>query len=404
MKMGIYDRLGVRPVINCATSYTRLGGSVMAPQVAQAMADAAGCFVRLDELQEAVGSRIASLTGNDAAYVTNGAAAGLALATAACMTGDDLAAMARLPHDVAGLRHEIIVHRTQRNFYDFAIRQVGGRLVEIGHAMETASWELDAAFNERTAAVFYFAGTHLNRQTLPLPLVIERAHAFGVPVIVDAAAQIPPVTGLWHYTVDLGADLAIFSGGKGLAGPQNSGLVVGRADLIRAISLNGPPNQRIGRPMKVGKEAMIGLLTAIERYLDPDLAAGRAMQEADWSAGIHQWTEVWSRYAPDGVSLVRHETNEAGEPIPRLVIRFADGAPLGRDEFVHALHATEPRIEVVIPDETSVALSFHLLLDGQAEIVEDRVRTLLQQFPPATLRPEPMPVTSNGRGERDRLR
>src|SRR3712207_5576599 len=177
----------------------------MAPHVARAMADAAGCYVNLFELQEAVGRRLAELTGNEAAYVTNGAAAGLALATAACITGEDLAAMARLPNDLSGLKNEIVVHRNQRNWYDFAIRQTGARLVEIGHAMETAPGELEAAITERTAAVFYFAGAHLNRHTLPLPLVIECAHARGVPVVVDAAAQIPPASNLWHFTAELGA-------------------------------------------------------------------------------------------------------------------------------------------------------------------------------------------------------
>lgn len=378
MNPDVYRKLGVKPVINCATTYTRLGGSIMAPLVAQAMANAAGCFVNLDELQDAVGRRIACLTGNQAAYVTNGAAAGLALATAACMTGEDVAAMARLPHDVSGLKHEFIVHRTQRNFYDSAIRQVGGRIIEIGHALETAYWELDAAFNERTAGVFYFTGTHLNRQTLPLPLVIEWAHERGLPVIVDAAAQIPPADNLWQFTAELGADLAIFSGGKGLAGPQNSGLVVGRANLIKAITLNGPPNQRIGRPMKVAKEAMIGLLTAIELYLDPTLAEERVARGAVWSDQLERWREVWSAEAINGVSIAREETGEAGEPIPRLIIRFGPDAPIGRNDFITALRTGEPRIEVVVNDETSVTVSAHFLQEGESAIVEQRIQSILQ--------------------------
>jgi L-seryl-tRNA(Ser) seleniumtransferase len=373
--MEMYRRLGVRPVINCATTYTRLGGSVMAPAVAQAMAEAAGCFLNLGELQEAAGQRLAELTRNEAAYVTNGAAAGLVLATAACITGDDIAAMARLPSDLSGLKNEVVIHRNQRNWYDFAIRQTGATLVEIGNAMETATWELDAAITERTAAVFYFAGSHLNRNTLSLPLVVERAHARGVPVVVDAAAQIPPAANLWRYTTELGADVAIFSGGKGLFGPQNSGLAVGRPDLIRAMALNGPPYQRIGRPMKVAKETIVGLVAAVELALERDDEA----LVAGWNATIARWQHVWSASAPLGVSVARDEINEAGEPIPRLIVRFGPNASLVRDDFIARLRAGEPRIEVVLHDEASVAFSVHLLLADQAEIVEERVADILTE-------------------------
>jgi L-seryl-tRNA(Ser) seleniumtransferase len=371
--MDIYRRLGVRPVINAATTYTRLGGSIMAPQVAQAMADAAGCFLNLPELQEAVGRRLAELTHNEAAYVANGAAAGLALATAACVTGEDVALMARLPNDLDGMQNEVVIHRAHRNWYDIAVRQVGVGLVEIGH-LETFPWELDAAITERTAAVVYFAGKHFERTaTLPLPFVIERAHARGVPVIVDAAAQVPPVSNLWHFTAELGADLAIFSGGKGIGGPQNSGLVVGRQALIRAVQLNGPPVQRIGRAMKVSKEAMIGLLAAVELYLATDHAA----QAAVWSAVVDSWQAAWQPVAAQGVAVSRLETGEAGEPIPRIILRFTPEAAIDRDGFVAALRRDSPAIEVVLSDATSIAFSPHLLQDGEEAVVEARVAGLL---------------------------
>jgi L-seryl-tRNA(Ser) seleniumtransferase len=371
--MEIYQRLGLRPVINCATTYTRLGGSIMAPPVVQAMADAVGCFVDVFALQEAVGQRLAELTRNEAAYVTNGAAAGLALATAACVTGEDVSLMARLPNDLDGLKNEVVVHRSQRNWYDVAIRQVGVKLVEIGHSLETAPWELDAAINARTAAVIYFAGSHLNRNTLPLPAVIQRTHAREVPVVVDAAAQLPPVSNLWHFTAELGADLAIFSGGKGLGGPQNTGLVVGRDALIRAMRLNGPPYQRIGRSMKVSKEAMIGLLTAVETYLATDHEA----RAAAWSATVDRWLVAWQVAAPRGVILTREETNEAGEPIPRAIVRLTSEAPADRDRLVELLRTGDPPIEVVLHDPTSVAFSPHLLQAGEVELVRERVSALL---------------------------
>ncbi len=371
--MDIYQKLGVQPVINCATTYTRLGGSIMAPHVAQAMADSAGAFVNIFELQEAVGKRLAELTGNEAAYVSNGAAAALALATAAAVTGTDLALMARLPNNLDGMKNQVIVHRTQRNWYDIAVRMTGVELVEIGHIMETYPWELDDAINERTAAVVYFAGSHLNRNTLPLDFVIERAHARGVPVIVDAAAQLPPATNLWHFTRDLGADVAIFSGGKTLCGPQNSGLAVGADAMIDAMRLNGPPVQRIGRAMKVSKEAMIGLLTAVETFLETDHDA----EALKWGSVVANWEAAWQHLAPRWLAVERSATGEAGEPIPRILMRVSLDAPLSRDDLIADLRAGNPPIEVVVDNESTIAFSPHLLQPGEAEIVEQRVAQLI---------------------------
>jgi seryl-tRNA(Sec) selenium transferase len=267
----------------------------------------------------------------------------------------------------------VVVHRVQRNWYDIAVRQVGVKLIEIGHTMETFPWELDAAINERTAAVLYFAGSHLNRNTLPLEYVVERAHARGVPVIVDAAAQVPPVQNLWRYTTEIGADVAIFSGGKNLAGPQSSGLVVGKQKLINAIRLNGPPHQRIGRAMKVSKESMVGLLAAVEHYLTLDHEA----EHRRWSAVVDQWLEAWEERAPETASVTRLEINEAGEPIPRIIVRLLPGTPVDRDRLVEILRTGDPGIEVVLHDPESVAFSPHLLRDGEAEQVTRRVSQLL---------------------------
>lgn len=373
----IYRDLGITPVINCATYYTKLGGSIMAPQVRQAMADAADAFVDVVELYEAIGERIASITNNEAAYVTNGAAAGMVLAAAACMTGDDPTLMARLPHGASTLRNEFIVQRNQRNYYDAAIRHSGGRIVEIGHAMETSVLDLDLAFSEKTAGVFYFAGSHLNRRTLPLPVVIEWAHAHDLPVIVDAAAQIPPASNLWHFTKELGADLAIFSGGKGMGGPQNSGLVVGKAELVRSVALNGPPNHRIGRPLKIAREAAIGLMAAIELYLDPTSETRRMEQHRSWTLQLQRWHEAWTILGIEDIRMSIAPTGEAGEPIPRLIMQFGPNAPLSVPAFLESLRAAQPRIEVVTEDDSRVAFSAHLLREGDADVVQERVRHIL---------------------------
>ncbi len=371
--MDIYQRLGLKLIINCAATYTRLGGSIMEPHVAQAMADAAGCFIDLSQLQAAVGNRLAEITQNEAAYVCNGAAAGLALATAACITGDDISAMMRLPADLSGLKDEIIIHRAQRNYYDFAIRQTGARLIEIGHAMETTPLDLESAFSDRTAAVFYFAGKHLNLKTLPLATVVELARARGVPVVVDAAAQIPPIANLWRFTRELGADIAIFSGGKGLRGPQSSGLVLGSAALIAGCRMNGSPNHSIGRPMKVGKEELAGILAAVEWSLAQDEPAALARYEEivrAWIAGLG---------GLPGVRAERGFPSEAGQPHARALIHVDASVGRTRDEIVSALWERSPRIAVglVNGSDSAIALNPQTIEPDEEQLVLDAVREVL---------------------------
>lgn len=222
--MSTYKDLGIKPFINAFDTITTMGGSLMPPEVVAAMAEAAGHFVDLFELNEKVGARIAELTRNEGAFITAGAACGLLLCAAAVMTGCDRALIDRLP-DTTGMKNEILVHRCQRLGWQRPPRLSGARLVEFGGEEGTRREDLLSAFTERTAAVLYFASPLFERHALPLPEVISLAHERGVPVIVDAAANLPPASNLWAYT-GMGADLAIFSGGKGLRGPQSSGLIV----------------------------------------------------------------------------------------------------------------------------------------------------------------------------------
>jgi L-seryl-tRNA(Ser) seleniumtransferase len=285
------------------------------------MAAATESFVDLVELQRRAGERIAELTGNEACYICSGAAAGNAIAVAACITGPDPAKIARLPH-FDGPPAEVIIHRAHRNGYDHAARQTGARLVEIGMAHSTQRWELEAAITPQTACVLYFAGTHYATGALPLSDVVEIAHARNVPVLVDAAAQIPPVAALWQYTRELGADIAIFSGGKGLRGPQSSGLVLGRRAIVDACYPNGSPNQSIGRPMKVGKEETLGILAAIEWSLAQDEAAVLAGYETSvqfWLAGLQDI---------EGVTAERGYPSEAGQPHGRAIVHFGPRCPI----------------------------------------------------------------------------
>lgn len=365
----IFERLGIRPVINGAATLTRLGGSLMPPVVWEAMRQAGQYYADITEVQRAVGRRIAELTHNEAAYVCAGAAAGLTLATAACITGTDPEKIARLP-ELAPTK-EVIVHRSQRNGYDYAIRQVGVRLVEIGAATGTTPADLEAALSDRTAAVFYFAGAHFAQGALPLETVIAIAHRAGVPVIVDAAAQIPPASNLWRFTQQ-GADLAIFSGGKGLCGPQSTGLIVGRADLIAAVARNGNPYHAIGRPMKVSKEEMVGLLAAIEWYLSQDEAALLERYEAVVQTILLAFREV------PGVRAERAWPSEAGQPHARALLIF-DAARLGlsRDAILEALRNGTPAIELAPAGSDGLYINPQTLQPGEEQIIIARLRAIL---------------------------
>lgn len=345
----------------------------MPEPVLAAMNEAAKNFVDMFELQHQVGHRLAELTHNEAAYVCTGAAAGLFLASLACMTGSDLKAIARLP-SLAGLKNEIIIHCAHRIPYDPAVRLAGVKLVEIGNALQTFPWEFEAAITERTAAVLYIAGEHLSFAALSLPETIQIAHDHNLPVIVDAAAQLPPPENLWYFTRELGADLAIFSGGKDLRGPQASGLIVGRADLIEACAENGAPHQRLGRAMKVGKEEMVGLLAAVEWYLQQDHAA----RMTDFEAAVQFWVDSFSDWP--GVMARRDYPNEAGRPLPWALLEFDPSVTgISAAEIQQQLWDGEPRIAVSLAGAGGIHLTPDTLEPGEVEIVASCIQRILQQ-------------------------
>jgi seryl-tRNA(Sec) selenium transferase len=267
----------------------------------------------------------------------------------------------------------VIIHRSQRNGYDYAARQTGARIVEVGSCRE----DLKAAISERTACVLWFAGAHYAAGALPLPVVIETAHAHGVPVIVDAAAQIPPIASLWHFTKKLGVDAAIFSGGKGLRGPQSSGLVLGKRMLIEGCRANGNPNYSVGRPMKVGKEELAGLLAAVEWSLAQDERA----QLAWYEAVVQQW--LTGLAGIPGVKAERGYPSEAGQPHARAIIRFSSPCRWTRDQVVEALWEGEPCIAVglLTGDADAIALNPQTLEPGEEEIVLAKLKRILATKP-----------------------
>ena len=265
---GVYSDLGIRTIINATGTTTLYGGTKTRPEVIEEMARSARVMVNLDDLNRAAGKVIAEVTGAEAGLVTNGAAAGLVLQAAACLAGSDPVRMAQLP-DTSEMKNEFIIQRCHRFPYDQAYRVAGAKLVEIGDGRRCAPWQLEAAFTENTAAVAYLHANFVSKRAIPLDEVCEIAHARGVPVIVDGASMLPPRENLRKYIAQ-GADMVIFSGGKGVKGPQGSGILAGRADLIEAAFGHASPHQFIGRPMKVAKEEVMGLLAALQIFVEED--------------------------------------------------------------------------------------------------------------------------------------
>lgn len=275
--MGIYEKLGVRTIINAHGTVTRIGGSLVAPEVIEAMADASRNFVDLNEFHKAAGKYVAKLLGAEACCITCGAAAGLAISTAACIARMNAAARLQLP-DTTGLKNEVIVMKCHRILYDQAVRLSGAKFVEVGVTSFTDISQIEAAINDRTAAFFYAAEAEPMRGSIPLKDISPIMKRHKVPIIVDAAAELPPVSNLTRFHRE-GADLVVFSGGKEVRGPQASGFVLGDAALIEACDACCCPNYGVGRPMKIDKETIAGFVKAIELFIQRDFTA----QDTEWS-------------------------------------------------------------------------------------------------------------------------
>jgi L-seryl-tRNA(Ser) seleniumtransferase len=354
---GLFASLGLEPVINAAGTVTRLSGGIMAPEVAAAMAEASSACFDMVELQAAASREIAAATGAEAGIVTGGASAALLLGAAACLAGLDPVAMNRLPEP--GLRRTFVMARSQRNMYDRALEVAGGRIAEIGMpdrfsgagVRDASAGEIAAAIGPDTAAVFWVAQPWSEPSLADL---VRVAHAAGVPVLVDAAAQLPPVANL-SALLEAGADLVAFSGGKAIGGPQASGMLAGRRDLVASallqmLDLDLPdaqfrlpaefagnavppflPRHGIGRSCKAGKEEVVGLLVALRRFV----AEGEEARGARMLARLHAVRDAMDD-AP-GVEI------SAG-PTPLLLLRCASAEAARRAEA--ALRARRPAIHV----------------------------------------------------------
>jgi L-seryl-tRNA(Ser) seleniumtransferase len=380
----IYQSIGVQPLVNARGTYTIITGSTALPEVRAAMEAAAQHYVQLDELAEAVGKRLAELTQAEWGLVTNGCAAALTHATVACLTGGNPDLHVRLP-DLRGFpKDECIIPKHSRNVYDAAVRATGVKVIEVGTADE-----LEAALGPRTALAYILAGPKADTGPVSTQAVCEAAKRRGVPVLVDAAAEILTVP---NPHLKLGADLVAYSGGKCLRGPQAAGLLLGRKDLVKAAWVVSAPHHGFGRGFKVGKEEALGMLMAVEMWFRRD-------HDAEWK----QW-QAWIDHIARRVETVAGVTSFVKQPeglsnhMPTLEIRW-DKAALGLtgEAVERELFESMPRVAVFAararpgaPPENGLSIGPYMMAPGDERVVAERVVAVLKSAP----RGEPRPPTA----------
>jgi L-seryl-tRNA(Ser) seleniumtransferase len=398
--MSIFEQWNVRPIINASGSVTRLGGAPMPQQVLQAFADAAAESVPLDELQAAASRVIARATGAEAGLVTAGAAAGLTLGAAAILCKNDIGRMERLPF-TDSFPNEFIVAREQRNGYDHAVRAAGARLVEVGFneiiagagVRRTEVWEYESAVHDKTVGILYVLDRYAQP---PLVEIVRMAHHHGLKVLVDAAGELPPRSNL-REIVASGADLVAFSGGKAIRGPQASGILCGRNDLIASAAvqfldmddhyelweppqdfiakarLGGIPRHGIGRSMKVSKEQIAALLTAL-RLFEEGAYDGRV---AEASLQLERVVAALASY-PVTCNLI---ASGDGQTLPLLEITLQSGLNRSALEFCRALRLGDPPVYVghgLLHKQTLTINPMHLNVERTTTLIRRIVEELKQ--------------------------
>jgi len=374
-----YDKLGITMRINAAGTYTYLTGALMPPSVQAAVAQAAKHPVFLEDLQKAAGEYLARKLRCEGAMVTAGAASAVTLATAACMTlGNGSSASHAMPTDMNGLKNEVIVQKAHRYDYDHAMRNCGIRFVDV----ETLR-EYESAFSRNTVMCFFYNAAdagQISREDW-----IRVAHAHGVPCLNDAAADVPPISNLWNYT-QMGFDLVAFSGGKGIRGPQNAGLLLGRKSLIAAATENNSPNDDVvGRGMKVAKEQIVGMVAAVDWFL--------SQSDAEFEAEFRRRADRIAAALKDIPTL----TSEIFIPpiannVPHLLIRYdTRRVGISPKEVAKQLRAGTPSIELnpatgsteagagIPKDANKIVVGVWMLEPGEDVIVARRLREVLTQ-------------------------
>jgi uncharacterized pyridoxal phosphate-dependent enzyme len=388
-----YEKHGVRRAINAAGTLTRVGGSISPPEVFRAMEDASKSFVHISELQQWAGGIIAEATGAEAGLPTAGGSCSIMLAAAACiMKGTELEEyepkgravwrhiIQRLPTHIEGLRTEFIVQKANRDEYDHAVEIAGGRFVEVGTEEGATEGDLDEAFNAERTAAYYFT-VQPSSKCLPLETVVRLAHRNGVPVIVDASAELPPRSNLRHY-ISKGVDLVTFSGGKTISGPNNSGILAGRRDLIKLAHLQSYPFEGVGRVAKMSRETIVGLVTALKIYLEVD-------EEAEFEAweGKARFMAGELGGMPGVEAGVVYSTTPEGVPkFPLVYLRLDEGTcGISGGGLHQGLVDGDPSIEGIyepyyLLEDYVGKLVFNLqnILEGEELIILQRVKEILK--------------------------
>ena len=359
-----FRELGVRPFINAAGTYTAMTASLMPSEVMDAINYASKQYVMLDELHDRVGERIAKLVKCEAAMVTSGAASALTLGTAAVLTGTDNQKIVDLPN-LATMKSEVIIQKSHRFGYDHAVRNCGVKLIEV----ETRD-ELERAINPQTAMMLFYNNNNTVGQIRDEEFA-QLGKKHGVPTFNDAAADVPPVENLWRYTA-MGFDLVTFSGGKGIRGPQSAGLLLGRKDLIAAARRNAPPNgNTIGRGLKVNKEEMLGMLAALELYLEKDHEKER--RDFDKRAETIRTAVV----AVPGVTAEIF-VPEVANHVPHVRISWNGAQRADADAVVTAMRDGEPSIGIR-SEGPALVIGVWMMRSGEEKVVARRLRQVLEK-------------------------
>lgn len=374
LKLGpsIYESIGVRPVINGRGTLTIIGGSQSLPEVKRAMEEASKHYVHIDELMDAVGQRLSQITKAEWGIVTSGCAAGLAHVTAACIAGCNPEKMQRLPH-TAGMKNQVVVPAYSRNVYDHAVRMTGAEFVEVRRKEDFA-----AAFNEKTAMVMVLAGPE-DSGPFGLPFIAEIAKAKGVPVLVDAAAEDLTIP---NIHLQRGATVVGYSGGKVLRGPQCAGLMLGDKKLLQAAWINSAPHHAFGRPMKVGREEIMGMLAAVEMWPKRDIASEYKEKERY----LHHIAARVQKIS--GVTAEVLHTKDLSNHAPRLRVKW-DPEQLGAtgQDVALALYEGSPRIDIgpsnrnLEAPRDGINVGAHMMMPGDEKIVAERLATILVNPP-----------------------
>jgi L-seryl-tRNA(Ser) seleniumtransferase len=361
-----FKELGVKPFINAAGTYTTLTASLMGREVVQAYDYASRSFVRLGDVHDAVGRKIAEMLGAEAAMVTSGAAGALTCGTAGCITGKNQKAILQLP-DVTGLKSEVIVQKSHRYGYDHAVRACGVRMVEV-----VTAEEFSAAVSEKTAMALFFNDAE-PRGEINGERFIALGKKHNVPTFNDCSADVPPVGNLTKY-LKMGYDLVTYSGGKGICGPQSAGVLAGRKDLIEAARLNTSPySDSIARGQKVNKEEMLAMMVAIESYL-----------KRDHEAEAKEW-EKRGKIITDSISGMPSVTHETRTPpianhVPHLHIRWDQSKiKLSPLDVMKQMREGDPSIEVTpSTNKEELVIAVWMLQPGEAQIVAKRLRAVMK--------------------------